>query len=320
MLRVPLTARKVRGGTEVDWVGYRVDVRECHLGVTTQRREALIEWCRKTAEGDLVLVRDLRAFLGKLVFAAGPLPHVKPFLGPAFAWVAAVQGGAALVPPLAVRIPLKWLCIMLERCSHRARAPLPGSPPGELFRVDAKAEGDDLAVIGGWAVGGGQDRGRAAWFSHRIRAAEYPWVFEKGRPFKVIAALELLAVLYGILLLVPDGDFGGATGLIPITAGTDNQGNQHLVRKMLTTKYPLCLVAMELAAQLTLKHLDLRLDWRPRESNVEADALTNEDFTGFDPARRVDAAGVHLKFACMPELEAATREWRRNRHKEGMAP
>ena len=247
------------------------------------------------------------------MFAAGPLPHVKPFLGPAFAWVAAVQGGAAMVPPWAVRIPLKWICIMLKRCNHRVCAPLPGSPPGDLFRVDAKAEGDDLAVIGGWAVGGGQGHGSAAWFSHRIRAAEFPWVFEKGRPFKVIAALELLAVLYGIMLLVPEGDYRGAVGRVPITAGTGNQGNRHLVRKMLTTKYPLFLVAMELAAQLTERNIDLRLDWRPREKNMEADALTNEAFDGFDPARRLDAAGVHSRFIRRPELEVATREWRRGR-------
>jgi len=218
-----------------------------------------------------------------------------------------------LVPPLAVRIPLKWICIMLGRRSQRACAPLPGAPPGELFRVDAKAEGDDLAVIGGWAVGGGQGRGGAAWFSHRVGAEEYPWVFEKGRPFKVIAALELLAVLYGIMLLVPEGDHRGAVGQVPISAGTDNQGNHFLVRKMLTTKYPLCLVAMELAAQLTDRNLDLRLDWRPRDQNTEADALTNEVYEGFDPARRVDASGVHSRLLCVPELESATRAWRRGR-------
>ncbi len=79
---------------------------------------------------------------------------------------------------------------------------------------------------------------------------------------------------------------------------------------MLTTKLPLGLVCMELAAQLSHRHLDLNLVWRRREENTEADDLTNQRFGAFDPARRVDAAGVPGKFRCMPELERATRAWR----------
>ena len=33
--------------------------------------------------------------------------------------------------------------------------------------------------------------------------------------------------------------------------------------------------------------MELSLRWAPREQNEEADALTNEDFTAFDPGRRV---------------------------------
>ena len=32
---------------------------------------------------------------------------------------------------------------------------------------------------------------------------------------------------------------------------------------------------------------DLRLDWLPRLQNREADALTNGDFSGFNPEQRV---------------------------------
>ena len=136
--------------------------------------------------------------------------------------------------------------------------------------------------------------------------------FEKGRPFKVIAA--------GIILLVPSGDFGESLARIPISAGTDNQGNHHLVRKMLTTKFPLCLVAMELAAQLTVRNLDLSLEWRRRDTNEEADALTNECFEAFDPALRLDAARAATSFLCLRELKVATREWRRERHARAAGP
>ena len=184
---------------------------------------------------------------------------------------------------------------------------------GELFRIDAKAEGTSVATIGGWSTANGEDTSKAAWFSHRNTEVEFPWVFEKGRPFKVIASLELLAVLYGVVLLVPRGDYGDGLARVPFSAGTDNQRNEHLVKKMMTTKFPVCLVAMELASQLSSRHLDLRLNWRRRDTNAEADALTNEVFTAFDPARRVDATRVAQQFMVMNELEPATREWRRQR-------
>ena len=106
---------------------------------------------------------------------------------------------------------------------------------------------------------------------------------------------------------------------LPISAGTDNQGNDFLVRKMLTTKFPLCLVAMELASQLTVRHLDLRLAWRRRDRNEEADALTTEDFSAFDPAHRLDASGASKHFMCLQEMEEATRGWRREQYAKEQA-
>ena len=55
----------------------------------------------------------------------------------------------------------------------------------------------------------------------------------------------------------------------------------------MTTKFPLVAVLMELAAQLMQRGLSLDLNWAPRLQNLQADALTNADFRGFDPARRV---------------------------------
>ncbi len=39
--------------------------------------------------------------------------------------------------------------------------------------------------------------------------------------------------------------------------------------------------------------------------------MTNEVFTAFDPARRLDATRVAKQFMVMNELEPAMREWRR---------
>jgi hypothetical protein len=48
------------------------------------------------------------------------------------------------------------------------------------------------------------------------------------------------------------------------------------------------LINMQLSASLARARLSLNLKWRPREENVEADKLTNEEFDGFDAASRVD--------------------------------
>ena len=61
---------------------------------------------------------------------------------------------------------------------------------------------------------------------------------------------------------------------------------------------------MELATQLSLRNLDLNLEWRRRTFNREADALSNEDFAAFDAARRVDVSGYSREFLVMNSLLA----------------
>ena len=73
-----------------------------------------------------------------------------------------------------------------------------------------------------------------------------------------------------------------------LSAGTDNLGNRHLVTRLLTTKFPLCVVLMQLAWTLHCRDLELRLDWLPRLQNRKADALTNGDFSGFSADLRIE--------------------------------
>ena len=60
-----------------------------------------------------------------------------------------------------------------------------------------------------------------------------------------------------------------------------------VVARGLTTSYPQCLIAMELASQLEKKGIHLDLEWSPREFNEEADALSNMNTAGFSPELRV---------------------------------
>ena len=72
----------------------------------------------------------------------------------------------------------------------------------------------------------------------------------------------------------------------------------------MTTKFPLGVVLMELACQLSLRRACLHARWIPRRENEEADALTNEDFRHFDPALRIKVDLDKLKFTVMNELFA----------------
>ena len=161
-------------------------------------------------------------------------------------------------------------------------------------------------MLGGWSTYGSASPSQAKWFSHRVTRAEAPWAFCREEPQRVIASLELLAVLYGVVLLISEeSDERLRRGAVEVSVGTDNQSNVHLTRKWITTKLPLALVAMELAAQLAKRNIELDLKWRRRDLNQEADSLTNGDFRQFDEGRRVDASRVAGSFLCLPGLVRA---------------
>ena len=171
---------------------------------------------------------------------------------------------------------------------------------GELFRVDAKAA-DNCVVVGGWETGPRPRQGAARWFACRLTKQSAPWAFARGEPFRVVASLELLAVLVGVIAFDVQAD-DAVAGHTRITAYTDNQGNGYLLDRMMTTKLPLGIFLVELAAQLEKRRTELSLEWVPREQNEEADALANEDVRGFDPALRVPVKLENLGFLHLPGL------------------
>ena len=87
-----------------------------------------------------------------------------------------------------------------------------------------------------------------------------------------------------------------------ISAGTDNRANEFLLVKRSTTKWPLMLINMQLSHALASSSLLLNLQWRPREENVLADALTNEDDSSFSPSLRVDVKFENLPTSIIDEL------------------
>ena len=92
----------------------------------------------------------------------------------------------------------------------------------------------------------------------------------------------------------------------------------------MTTKSPLSLVAMELAAQLSLRNRTLNIVWRRRDRNQEADALTNEVFDGFSEHLRVDTSGWQDRLLCLPAMAAAFPDFaaaaQEQRARQGQGP
>ena len=125
-----------------------------------------------------------------MAFSVEALVHEKPFLSPLYAFQSLHHDREVVDVPLFVRMTLTWIALRVARrrdvpCAESRR------PVGVAFRVDAKAEGDTVA-IGGWApvVGadGRPDTRASDWFAMTLDRESAPWAFFKGEPFRSIMA------------------------------------------------------------------------------------------------------------------------------------
>ena len=98
---------------------------------------------------------------------------------------------------------LRWISLKLKKGERMMDCRPPKAYMGELFRTDAKAEGQDVAV-GGWECRGGCKPIDARWFAIKLNIENTPWLHCRGEPFKVVASLELLATLYAVLAFLPE--------------------------------------------------------------------------------------------------------------------
>ena len=69
----------------------------------------------------------------------------------------------------------------------------------------------------------------------------------------------------------PGASWARGDARVTLGALTDNA---HVLKKFASSRYPLSIIAMELATQLDRKGIDLELQWVPRWQNQEADDLT----------------------------------------------
>ena len=318
VLGVPFSWKKLTAGLRLAWIGYEVDLRSWALGISERRAAWLLQWFDKVLLRGCVAVDELRQALGRMVYVYGALEWDRPFMAPLFTLLASRAAGSTPTIPPFVRAALLWLRERLRerrvQPCHRRLTHLEGP-----FRVDAKADAQGVA-IGGWAPAmspcGRIDVAASKWFATTLTPTDSPWAFVKGEAYKVIAALELLATVVALMVFDPRADPGELRkDEICVSGHTDSQVSSQVLGKGFTTSFPLCLLAMEAAAQLESRSMSLQLQWIPRGENEHADALANLRFGEFRAKHRIHVDVRSLPFLALPRLQAQALEFYKEDHK-----
>ena len=276
VLGVPMSWRKVHGGESMRWIGYQVDVAGLRLGITESRAKWSVDWCARLARDGRCRPEELRSGLGRFGFVTGALEYERPFLAPLYSFASRCRNQELVILPLYVVIVLVHLARRFE-LRHMYPSTVRRQRMSESFRVDAHADEGGIGV-GGWKPvrdeNGQLSTKLSPWFAVRLDSISAPWAYCKGEPYKTIAALEALGVLLALVAFTGrEAKHQDAT--ITVGGMTDNRGNSYVLNRLMTTKFPLCVVIMELAVQMECRNARVSLDWSPREFNQEADDLSN---------------------------------------------
>ena len=248
---------------------------------------------------------DFRGGLGRAGFVVAALELERPFLAPLYAF-AAIGAPTALRPiPVYILLVMQHLVRRLKVSRHYGCA-VPRTKRATPFRVDAKAEGQEVRV-GGWhphLVEGKIVKHLSRWFAVDLNAENAPWAFDrKGEPYRRIASLEAMATLLGYMAFVgeaPAGKLQRVSAILP--SWTDNRGNSFALNRLTSGKFPLGCLAMELAEQMAKHCTRLTVSWAPRDVNQEADDLSNGLFEGFSEELRVPMVMKEVKWELLPDL------------------
>ncbi len=283
LLGLPVSWPKTQGGSRILWIGYEIWLEQLAVGISERRATWCTGFLDRLARDGRCDIRYLRSGVGRLSFVVAALEWERPFLSPLYTYLALVKGSGHRALPLYLRLTARYLS---ERIALRRVYPSALRRPlcVDAFRIDAHAEGMNIG-IGGWLPRRGE-RGElrtdlSPWFSFRLTADTAPWAYVRGQPFRSIASLEAVGVL---VALVAFQNFftSGSDAVYSVRGLTDNKGNRATISRLQSTKFPLCAVLMEVAAQSEHLGIRLALDWVPRDWNAEADRLSNgvtDDFT-----------------------------------------
>ena len=280
----PFNYAKFKGGHEAEFVGYFLSYFDSRAGISERRCRWVLDWIA-AVERDrwMITGRNLAEFVGRLTFVGRMVGWVRPFLAPLYAWKAFLNRGTTARAPEAVYLSLCYLRDHFEVLSHTVQICQVKPYSQQAFRTDAKCEKGRI-VLGGWSLKRGLDTKTADWFALEIFPVDCPWLFsDDGESKQNSTSAELLAPYLALVVFDHLRDEKGqVTFRVILDAGTDNKSAPQAQKKGHSTKWPLFGVLMQMVSMLAKHNKLLRLSWRPREQNQEADDLTNLKFDNFD--------------------------------------
>lgn len=201
--------------------------------------------------------------------------------------------------PWAVMFLLKWIRDKMSTGRRMETVEVEGQERKRKRKIwtDAKAT-EERAWIGGWLDNGGGTE-NAEWFSMEVDEVLAPWLKTRGgSPKRMIAALEFLGTIVALKLWMDEED----ECTMATEAFTDNRGNDFILKKGLSTKFPITLMVIEVSEMLREKRGYASLRWVKRDENQEADDLTNEVFTKFKMENRREVKSSEVKWIVMDKL------------------
>ena len=190
-------------------------IRSWSVGVSEKKVAWLVQWVdRLVAEGQ-VLGREFKAGIGRMGFLAGAATSAR--VGPT----------SFVTLHMAVKLSLTFFKMVVSEKPRKIVSNLP-RVLGEVFRVDAMADQDGIAV-GGWESYNGRSPSQAQWFSLKLTKKNAPWLYVKGEPFRVIAAAELVGVLVALVVFGKEAVWKRGAGRLRVSGFTDNLGNSYVL-------------------------------------------------------------------------------------------
>ena len=73
VMEVPLSYKKLRGGTRIQWIGYQLDVGVFEKGISDSKVKWILGWIEKKKQDGGATGRELKSALGRFSFVAGAL-------------------------------------------------------------------------------------------------------------------------------------------------------------------------------------------------------------------------------------------------------
>lgn len=108
LMEVPLSWAKTRGGWQVEWIGYSLDIKGWRLGISEKKLEWLRHWSQWARTVGKMLGREFKAGLGRMGFLAGAAKYARPFLAPLYAASSRVPGGGYFELHLATKLATRF--------------------------------------------------------------------------------------------------------------------------------------------------------------------------------------------------------------------